>query len=124
MRSRHISALPLMEKVGSPIDQPVDLAVVEMDGGRLQILDRRDAAALSSQDEAQTHERAFRMRKTTRGTTSWPLAGRQDRRVDDDDQRGLGHRSLPGDPGAFRGSDADSQAGARDQVGRVRSRAG
>ncbi len=47
-------ALPLMEKVGSPIDQPVDLAVVEMDGGRLQIFDRRDAAALSSEEGAQT----------------------------------------------------------------------
>ena len=43
-----------MEKVRSPIDQPVDLAVVEMDGGRLQIFDRRDATALSSEDEAQT----------------------------------------------------------------------
>ncbi len=47
-------ALPLMEKVRSPINQPVDLAVVEMDGGRLQIFDRRDATALSSKDEAQT----------------------------------------------------------------------
>lgn len=47
-------ALPLMEKVRSPVDQPVDLAVVEMDGGRLQILDRRDAKARSSEDEAQT----------------------------------------------------------------------
>lgn len=33
-------ALPLMEKVASPITQEVDLAVVEMDGGRLQILER------------------------------------------------------------------------------------
>ena len=48
-------ALPLMEKVRSPIDQPVDLAVVEMDGGRLQIFDRRNATAPSSEDEAQTH---------------------------------------------------------------------
>jgi hypothetical protein len=47
-------ALPLMEKVRSPINQPVDLAVVEMDGGRLQIFDRREATALSSKDEAQT----------------------------------------------------------------------
>jgi hypothetical protein len=47
-------ALPLMEKVRSPINQPVDLAVVEMDGGRLQIFDRRDAPAPSSKDEAQT----------------------------------------------------------------------
>ena len=47
-------ALPLMEKFRSPVDQPVDLAVVEMDGGRLQILDRRDAKARSSEDEAQT----------------------------------------------------------------------
>jgi hypothetical protein len=38
-------ALPLMEKVASPIAQPVDLAVVEMDGGRLQILDRRETVA-------------------------------------------------------------------------------
>jgi hypothetical protein len=58
-RDREVQAyldLPLMEKVRSPIDQPVDLAVVEMDGGRLQIFDRRDATALSSQDEAQTQE--------------------------------------------------------------------
>src|SRR5208283_4046110 len=48
-------ALPLIEKVRSPIDQPVDLAVVEMDGGRLQIFDRRNATAPSSEDEAQTH---------------------------------------------------------------------
>jgi hypothetical protein len=47
-------ALPLMEKVRSPINQPVDLAVIEMDGGRLQIFDRRDATARSSKDEAQT----------------------------------------------------------------------
>jgi hypothetical protein len=43
-RDREVAAflaLPLMEKVASPIAQPVDLAVVEMDGGRLQILDRR-----------------------------------------------------------------------------------
>jgi hypothetical protein len=33
-------ALPLMEKVASPLAQEVDLAVVEMDGGRLQILER------------------------------------------------------------------------------------
>jgi hypothetical protein len=38
-------ALPLMEQVASPMAQPVDLAVVEMDGGRLQILDRRGAVA-------------------------------------------------------------------------------
>jgi hypothetical protein len=56
-RDREVQAylhLPLMEKVRSPIDQPVDLAVVEMDGGRLQIFDRRVATALSSKDEAQT----------------------------------------------------------------------
>jgi hypothetical protein len=47
-------ALPLMEKVSSPIDQPVDLAVVEMDGGRLQIFDRRNATALASEEEEQT----------------------------------------------------------------------
>ena len=33
-------ALPLMEKLKSPVAKPPDLAVVEMDGGRLQILDR------------------------------------------------------------------------------------
>lgn len=58
-RDREVQAyldLPLMEKVRSPIDQPVDLAVVEMAGGRLQIFDRRDATALSSQDEVQTQE--------------------------------------------------------------------
>jgi hypothetical protein len=32
--------LPLMEKLQSPIAKPPDLAVVEMDGGRMQILDR------------------------------------------------------------------------------------
>jgi hypothetical protein len=56
-RDREVQAylnLPLMEKVRSPIDQPVDLAVVEMDGGRLQIFDRRVATALCSKDEAQT----------------------------------------------------------------------
>jgi hypothetical protein len=47
-------ALPLMEKVRSPVDEPVDLAVVEMDGGRLQIFDRRAATALPPGDEAQT----------------------------------------------------------------------
>jgi hypothetical protein len=47
-------ALPLMEKVASPIEHPPDLAVVEMDGGRLQILDRRGTAAESS--EAETAE--------------------------------------------------------------------
>jgi hypothetical protein len=41
-------ALPLMEKVASPIEHPPDLAVVEMDGGRLQILNRRGTAAESS----------------------------------------------------------------------------
>ncbi len=45
-------ALPLMEKVNSPVEHPVDLAVVEMDGGRLQILNRRAATALSSDGEA------------------------------------------------------------------------
>jgi hypothetical protein len=44
--------LPLMKRVGSPIDQPVDLAVVEMDGGRLQIFDRREITAPSSEGEA------------------------------------------------------------------------
>ena len=40
-------ALPLMEKVTSPVHSP-DLAVVMMDGGRLQILDRHATAAESS----------------------------------------------------------------------------
>jgi len=38
-------ALPLMERCQSPRDQPPDLAVVAMDGGRLQIRDRRVAEA-------------------------------------------------------------------------------
>lgn len=46
-------SLPLMQKVSSPIHETVDLAVVEMDGGRLQILDRRGATPLPLQDEAQ-----------------------------------------------------------------------
>jgi hypothetical protein len=55
-RDRKVQAyldLPLMEKVSSPVDQPVDLAVVEMDGGRLQIFDRRAAMSPPSDDEAQ-----------------------------------------------------------------------
>jgi hypothetical protein len=54
-RDREVKAylhLPLMERVGSPIDQPVDLAVVEMDGGRLQIFDRREVTASASGDVA------------------------------------------------------------------------
>ena len=54
-RDRDVQAyldLPLMEKVSSPIEQPVDLAVVEMDGGRLQIFDRRAAMAPASEGEA------------------------------------------------------------------------
>jgi hypothetical protein len=43
--------LPLMEKVRSHIDQSVDLAVIEMDGGWLQIFDRRVATVLSSEDD-------------------------------------------------------------------------
>ena len=46
-------ALPLMKKIDSPIDQTPDLAVVEMDGGRLQILDRRGTTAESVENEAQ-----------------------------------------------------------------------
>ena len=115
-----------MEKVGSPIDQPVDLAVVEMDGGRLQILDRRGATPRSSKDEAQTEVTG--LNDDDEEDEQEPRHGhwREDKigvlmTMTSD---GLGHRSLPGDPGAFRGSDADSQAGARDQVGRVRPRAG
>jgi hypothetical protein len=48
--------LPLMEKVDTPVEQPVDLAVVEMDGGRLQIFNRRADTALSSKDEAEAQE--------------------------------------------------------------------
>ena len=53
-RDRKVQAylnLPLMKKVDSPVDHQVDLAVVEMDGGRLQIFDRRAATALSMEDE-------------------------------------------------------------------------
>jgi len=56
-RDRDVQAyldLPLMQKVRSPIDQSVDLAVIEMDGGRLQIFDRRVATALPSEDEVQS----------------------------------------------------------------------
>jgi hypothetical protein len=56
-RNRDVAAflaLPLMEKVASPITQPVDLAVVEMDGGRLQILERRGTA--TEPPEADTEE--------------------------------------------------------------------
>jgi hypothetical protein len=45
-------ALPLTEKVDSPVEHPVDLAVVEMDGGRLQILNRRGTATESSKAKA------------------------------------------------------------------------
>jgi hypothetical protein len=41
---------PLMTRCQSPIPHPPDLAVVEMDGGRLQILNRRAAAADSVED--------------------------------------------------------------------------
>lgn len=41
--------IPLMTRCRSPIPHPPDLAVVEMDGGRLQILDRR--AALREPDD-------------------------------------------------------------------------
>jgi hypothetical protein len=43
---REFLDLPLMEKVRSPITKPPDLAVVEMDGGRLQILDRGGSEAV------------------------------------------------------------------------------
>jgi hypothetical protein len=58
-RDRDVAAyldLPLMEKVASPTEQPIDLAVVEMDGGRLQILDRRGTAAESSEAESEETE--------------------------------------------------------------------
>lgn len=45
-------ALPLMERCQSPRAQPPDLAVVEMDGGRLQIRDRRDADPAATADPA------------------------------------------------------------------------
>jgi hypothetical protein len=44
-------ALPLMEKSRSPVAKPPDLAVVEMDGGRLQILDRRASAVPRPESE-------------------------------------------------------------------------
>lgn len=53
-RDREVQAylnLPLMKRVASPTNEPVDLAVVEMDGGRLQILDRRGGTGSSLQDE-------------------------------------------------------------------------
>ena len=51
-RDRDVAAyfdLPMMEKVASPTEHPIDLTVV--DGGRLQILDRRGTAAESSEAE-------------------------------------------------------------------------
>ncbi len=51
-------ALPLMEKVASPIKHALDLAVVEMDGGRLQILNRRGTVAESSEAVAEATESA------------------------------------------------------------------
>jgi hypothetical protein len=42
---REFLDLPLMEKLKSPVAKPPDLAVVEMDGGRLQILDRSGSEA-------------------------------------------------------------------------------
>ena len=44
---REFLALPLVEKFRSPIAKPPDLAVVEMDGGRLQILDRGGSEAVA-----------------------------------------------------------------------------
>lgn len=41
---------PLMTRCGSPIPHPPDLAVVMMDGGRLQILDRRATASVPLAD--------------------------------------------------------------------------
>lgn len=58
-RDRKVQAyldLPLMKKVDSPVDRQVDLAVVEMDGGRLQIFDRRPAAVLTSEDKVEGQE--------------------------------------------------------------------
>jgi hypothetical protein len=58
-RDRKVQAylnLPLMKKVDSPVDRQVDLAVIEMDGGRLQIFDRRAAATLASEDELEGQE--------------------------------------------------------------------
>ena len=45
-------ALPLMERCQSPLAQPPDLAVVEIDGGRLQIRDRRAADPAATADPA------------------------------------------------------------------------
>ena len=43
-----------MEKVRSPINVPIDLAVVEMDGGRLQIVNRCGTKALDLEDAEET----------------------------------------------------------------------
>ena len=56
-RDRDVDAylrLPLMEKVRSPINVPIDLAVVEMDGGRLQIVNRCGTKALDLEDAEET----------------------------------------------------------------------
>jgi hypothetical protein len=43
--------VPLMTRCTAPVPNPPDLAVVEMDGGRLQILDRRAAATVPAPDD-------------------------------------------------------------------------
>ena len=48
--------LPLMTRCQSPLPNPPDLAVVEMDGGRLQILDRGTAAADPVEDSEDEDE--------------------------------------------------------------------
>jgi hypothetical protein len=53
-------ALPLMEKVRSPVANPPDLVVVEMDGGRLQILDRRGSGTTADGAEDEDQEASER----------------------------------------------------------------
>lgn len=58
--------VPLMTRCASPIPHPPDLAVVEMDGGRLQVLNRGAAApgrVEDEGDEAPSHERSGHWRE-------------------------------------------------------------
>jgi hypothetical protein len=49
---REFLDLPLMEKLESPVAKPPDLAVVEMDGGRLQILDRSGSEGVADPESS------------------------------------------------------------------------
>jgi hypothetical protein len=57
---RDFLALPLIEKCRSPVANPPDLAGVEMDGGRLQILDRRASATSVEGTEMEDQEASER----------------------------------------------------------------